>query len=73
MLNAPVQIDTAREIARAKGSSIDDVGRLRTGVFYVAREGGGFAKISTPLCLSHHPKSPPTEEEVVDIARESAG
>ncbi|MXP20519.1 DUF87 domain-containing protein [Gordonia sp. HNM0687] len=73
MLNAPVQIATAQEIARAKGSSISDVGRLSTGVFYVASEGDGFAKTSTPLCLSHHPKSPPTEDEVAEIARCSAG
>ena len=72
MLNAPVQIATAQEIARAKGSSIGDVGRLSTGVFYVAREGAGFTKVTTPLCLSHHPPSPPTEDEVVGIAQRSA-
>ena len=26
-------------------------------------------KIRTPLCLSHHPKSPLTAEEVLDRAR----
>ena len=69
MLNSPVHIQAAQEIARSKGSTIPDVGRLSTGVFYVALEGHGFSKIQTPLCLSYHPKSPPTEDEVAAIAR----
>lgn len=69
MLNSPVHIQAAQEIARAKGSTIPDVGRLSTGVFYTALEGHGFTKTRTPLCLSFHPKSPPTEDEVAEIAR----
>nr|WP_296775377.1 DUF87 domain-containing protein [Rhodococcus sp. (in: high G+C Gram-positive bacteria)] len=67
-LNSPVQIDAAQEMARAKGSSATDIGRLKTGQFYAAVEGAGFNKIQAPLCLSYHPKSPLTSEEVIDLA-----
>jgi DNA helicase HerA-like ATPase len=69
LLNAPVQIDAARELARAKGGDVPDIGRLRAGQFYIATEGTSFAKAATPLCLSHHPASPLTEEEVIARAR----
>ncbi|MGI5246740.1 helicase HerA domain-containing protein [Dactylosporangium sp. CA-139066] len=69
LLNAPVQIDAAREMARAKGGDVPDISQLRTGQFYVALEGQSFAKVRTPLCLSHHPKSPLTTEEVLQRAR----
>jgi hypothetical protein len=69
LLNAPVQIDVARELARAKGGDVPDIGRLRAGQFYIATEGTSFVKAATPLCLSHHPASPLTEEEVIARAR----
>lgn len=69
LLNAPVQIDAAQELAARKGSRVADIGRLPTGTFYAAVEGGSFTKVSTPLCLTYHPKSPPTEDEVAEIAR----
>ncbi len=69
LLNAPVQIDAAREMARAKGGDVPGISQMRTGEFYVALEGQPFAKIRTPLCLSHHPKSPLTVEEVLDRSR----
>ena len=69
LLNAPAQISAAQELASRKGSPIPDVGRLPAGTFYAAVEGGRFVKLTTPLCLSHHPASPPTEEEVIAIAR----
>lgn len=56
-------------MARAKGSAVLDISRLRTGQFYVAGEGAAFQKVRAPLCLSHHPKSPLTAEEVVARAR----
>jgi hypothetical protein len=43
--------------------------RLRTGQFYAAIEGTEFQKLQAPLCLTHHPKSPLTPEEVIDRAR----
>ena len=68
-LNAPVHIEAAKELARAKGGRVDDISRLPTGRFYGASEGVAFAKIQTPLCLSHHPEGPLTEEEVLRRAR----
>jgi hypothetical protein len=64
-----VQIEAAKEMARAKGSQVLDISRLATGEFYLAGEGLGFRKIQTSLCLSHHPRSPLTTEEVLARAR----
>ncbi|WP_422773801.1 ATP-binding protein [Plantactinospora sp. WMMC1484] len=69
LLNSPAQIDAAQEIARAKGSTISDIARLGTGQFYASVEGARFVKLRTPLCLTHHPKSPLTAEEVLHRAR----
>lgn len=69
LLNSPIQIEAAREMAKAKGGDVPDVSRLRSGEFYVAAEGEAPQKVRTPLCLSHHPKSPLTTEEVLDRAR----
>jgi hypothetical protein len=71
LLNAPVQIEAAREVARAKGGDLPGISQLRGGEFYVALEGSSFNKVRTSLCLSHHPKSPLTQEEVIRYA--SAG
>ena len=68
-LNAPAQINVAKELARAKGGRIDDISRLAGGEFYVASEGVAFERVREPMCLSHHPPSPPTTEEVIDRAR----
>ncbi|GIM89569.1 ATP-binding protein [Paractinoplanes toevensis] len=68
LLNSPTQIAAAQEMARAKGSGIDDVGRLRTGQFYTTVEGGPFVKLQAPLCLTHHPRSPLSTEEVLERA-----
>jgi hypothetical protein len=68
-LNAPVHIHAAKDLARAKGGQVDDISRLSTGRFYAAAEGSGFAKIQTPMCLSHHPDGPLVEEEVLQRAR----
>ncbi|MFF2083491.1 helicase HerA domain-containing protein [Nocardia sp. NPDC058176] len=69
LLNAPVQIQAAAELARAKGGRIDDVARLPAGSFYGATEGAGFGKLGTPMCLTHHPPSALTEDEVLRRAR----
>ncbi|RGC66133.1 AAA-like domain protein [Micromonospora sp. MW-13] len=65
LLNAPAQIDAARQLAEAKGGRLPDIGLLNSGQFYVAGEGFPFVKVDTPLCLTHHPKAPLTPEEVV--------
>ena len=68
LLNSPAQIDTAREMARAKGGLVDDISRLRTGNFYVATEGEAFHRVVAPWCLSYHPSSPPSAEDVLALA-----
>jgi hypothetical protein len=70
LLSSPVQIDAARDLARAKGGSVPDIGRLSAGQFYLATEGSAFRQIRTPMSLSYHPSSPLTEEEVL---RRAAG
>src|ERR1700761_1575892 len=70
LLSSPAQIDAAREVARAKGGDVPDIGRLRAGQFYIGTEGTSFVKAATPMCLSYHPKGPLTEEEVVIRARQ---
>ncbi|WP_026208114.1 ATP-binding protein [Catelliglobosispora koreensis] len=69
LLNAPVQIEAAREMARAKGGDVPDISRLKTGQFYASGEGFTLRKVQTPLCLSYHPSSPLTTEEVVERAK----
>lgn len=69
LLNSPAQIATAKEMARVKGGEVPDISKLRAGNFYVALEGEAFHRIRAPWCLSHHPQSPPTTEEVLELAR----
>jgi hypothetical protein len=68
LLNAPAQIDAARELARAKGGDVPAISRLSAGEFYLATEGTAIRRIRTPMCLSHHPASPLTEDEVLTRA-----
>jgi hypothetical protein len=68
-LNSPAQINAATEMAAAKGTRINDIGRLGTGEFYVAPDGGTFQKVNTPMCLSYHPPSPLSDEEVLALSR----
>lgn len=68
LLNAPAQIEAAREMARAKGGLVDDISRLRAGNFYVATEGEAFHRIVAPWCLSYHPSSPPSADDVLKLA-----
>ncbi|MGI5148276.1 helicase HerA domain-containing protein [Plantactinospora sp. CA-294935] len=69
LMNSPIQIEAAREMARAKGGDVPDISRLTVGEFYLAAEGTAPRKIKTPLSLSHHPRSPLTVDEVLDRAR----
>jgi hypothetical protein len=67
-LNSGAQINAATELARAKGGQVSDISRLTSGQFYVASEGLAFARVQAPMCLSHHPQSAPTAEEVIERA-----
>ncbi|WP_341718451.1 DUF87 domain-containing protein [Micromonospora sp. FIMYZ51] len=71
LMNSPIQIEAARDMARAKGGDVPDISRLTTGEFYLAAEGAAPQKIRTPLSLTHHPRSPLTAEEV--LARAAGG
>ncbi|MFB9408898.1 helicase HerA domain-containing protein [Dactylosporangium matsuzakiense] len=72
LLSNPVQIGAAREMAKAKGSDVAEVGSLDRGEFYVTVEGTAFQKMRSPMCLSYHPSSPLTLEEVLKHARRDA-
>ncbi|WP_018681512.1 ATP-binding protein [Actinokineospora enzanensis] len=72
-LNSPAQIEAANELARAKGSPVADISRLTLAQFYVSSETFGFRQVTTPLCLSHHPSSPLSPDEVLDRARRDPG
>jgi hypothetical protein len=69
-LNSGAQINAATELARAKGGHVSDISRLASGQFYVASEGLAFERVREPMCLSHHPSSPLTAEEVIRRAAE---
>ncbi|QFU91638.1 hypothetical protein [Amycolatopsis sp. YIM 10] len=69
-LNSPPQIAAAKEMAAAKSSSVPDISRLSAGQFSAVAEGLAFQKIRTPICLSYHPSSPLTVEEVIARARQ---
>jgi hypothetical protein len=71
-LNSGAQINAATELARAMGGRVDDIGRLSAGNFYGASEGLQFEKLQIPMCLSHHPPSALTTEEVITRAADSA-
>ena len=69
LLNSSTQIAVAREMARVKGGLVPDISKLQAGTFYAALEGLAFHKIRAPLCLSHHPASPPPDDEVLAMAQ----
>ena len=73
LLNSSTQITVAKEFARVKGGHVPEISKLRAGNFYAALEGTPFYKITTPWCLSHHPHSPLTTEEVLELARRPLG
>ncbi|HEX5114201.1 MAG TPA: DUF87 domain-containing protein [Pseudonocardiaceae bacterium] len=68
-INSPVQVAAAKEMAAAKASTVLHISRLRAGEFYLGDEGSEFRKVRTPMCLSHHPTSALTAEEVLVRAR----
>jgi DNA helicase HerA-like ATPase len=72
LLNSPMQIATAREIAEARGFEMADISRLATGDFYASVKGHPARLMRSQTCLTHHPLSPLPATEVVSRAR-SAG
>jgi hypothetical protein len=56
-------MDEAQTLAPSRGFT------SWAGNFYVAIEGEGFRRIVAPWCLSYHPPSPLSPEEVVALAK----
>ena len=69
LLNAPAQIAAAQEMAAQKGGDARGIARLRPGEFFAASDAVAFQRVHSPMCLSHHPRSPMTQEEVLELAR----
>ncbi|WP_437314416.1 helicase HerA domain-containing protein [Sorangium sp. So ce385] len=70
--SSPAAIDTVEEQLRVRGATKVDVARLPSGRFYLAGKGmPAPTRIAVPLCLSHHPPSPPDEAEVLRRAAAS--
>ncbi len=73
LLNSPRPDRRGEGDGRGEGRHGTRYRPAAAGQFYAAVEGGAeFRKTQTPLCLTYHPKSPPTEEEVLELARASA-
>ena len=72
LLNAPAQIAAAQEMAAQKGGDARGIARLRPGEFFAASDSVAFQRVRSPMCLSHHPRSPMTQEEVLELARGQA-
>jgi hypothetical protein len=71
--SAPATIGAAQEIIAASGGRADDLGKLKAGEFYFTTEGSGKpSKLRTPICLTYHPPSPPTPDEVIARAKRFA-
>lgn len=64
-------IDAVQDLIREKGGHADNVAKLDRGEFYLCAAPARPQRIVTSLCLSFHPSSPPSEAEVIEIARAS--
>ena len=69
LLNAPAQIAAAQDMAAQKGGDARGIARLRPGQFFAASDAVAFQRVRSPMCLSHHPRSPMTREEILELAR----
>ena len=70
--NSPAAIKVVEEQLRSRGGSGKDVPRLGVGEFYFySEETKRPIKLKTPLCLSHHPPTPPAEEEIIRLAQKT--
>jgi len=68
-LTIPTQIEAAEKIALARGGTVPEIARLGAGQFFAATEGMAPTKIAASMSLSHHPDSPPAEDEILELAR----
>jgi hypothetical protein len=71
-LNHPTQIAAVKDLVDAREAKNLNITKLSAGEFYLRTEGRPHQRLDAPMCLSHHPKSALTTEEVVGLARDSA-
>jgi len=71
-MNSPAAIDALQQLLNDKGARATDVAALKPGTFYFGTGADKPRKVATSLCLSYHPSTPPSESEVLDIARRTA-
>jgi hypothetical protein len=69
---SPAAIDALQQLLSDKGTRATDVGTLKRGTFYFGSTPDKPVKVTTSLCLSYHPSTPPSEADVLDVARRSA-
>ncbi|GAB3277800.1 DUF87 domain-containing protein [Actinocorallia lasiicapitis] len=67
-INNPTQLAVVKDMARARGGNADRAGRLNAGEFYATSADLPSPLLQTPHCLTHHPPSPLTEEEILHRA-----
>lgn len=70
-INSPSQIAAAAEVAQNKGGSPVDLAHLRRGQFYLVADGRPTELVEAPMCLSYHPPTAPTSEEILAAVRDS--
>ncbi|WP_051703942.1 ATP-binding protein [Glycomyces sp. NRRL B-16210] len=71
-INSPTQIAAANEVAQNKSGTPVDFAHLDRGEFYLAANGRATQRVNVPMCLSHHPPTAPTAEEILAAVRRSA-
>jgi hypothetical protein len=71
-MSSPAAIEALQQLLSDKGARTTDVGTLKRGTFYFSSGPDKPQKISTSLCLSYHPSTPPSEAEILESARRTA-
>ncbi|WP_158299713.1 helicase HerA domain-containing protein [Glycomyces paridis] len=64
-MNSPTQIAAASDVALQTGGSPVDLAHLRQGQFYLVADGKPTERVDAPMCLSHHPPTAPTADEIL--------
>jgi len=64
-INSPAQIAAAVGVAQTKAGTSVDLARLSAGQFYMAADGSPTDRIDVPMCLTYHPSTAPTAEEIL--------
>jgi len=70
-MSSPAAINALEQLLADKGTNASDVGKLPRGTFYFGTSPDKPRKVTTSLCLSYHPSTPPTESQVLELARKT--